>query len=135
MRERRREYELMYIISPLRSGEEEISATISRVSQAITSMGGEVISISQTSPWGRRKFAYAIREYAEGEASRRVFNEGYYVLAHCKLLTTQIPELDRALKLNDAVLRHMLTLVDTRGQAPVVAASAASEESDEGTTA
>jgi small subunit ribosomal protein S6 len=123
MRERRRDYELMFIISPMRSSDEDITTTISRIHQAITSAGGEVTNTDQTPPWGRRKFAYPIREYAEGEASRRAFNEGHYVLCHFNLAAARIPEVERSLKLNDAILRYLLTLVDTHGQAvPLVAA-------------
>ncbi|MFO7169156.1 MAG: 30S ribosomal protein S6 [Chloroflexota bacterium] len=118
MRERRRDYEMMYIISPLRSTEEEIAATIDRVSQAITSLGGTVTSTTHSAPWGRRKFAYPIREYAEGEPSRRVFTEGYYVLTHFNLAADKIAELERTLKLTDAVLRYLLTVVDSRAVAP-----------------
>jgi small subunit ribosomal protein S6 len=137
MRERRRDYELLFIISPLRSSEEEITTAINRVRQSITAVGGEVTSVDQSAPWGRRKFAYPIREYAEGEASRRPFNEGFYVLCHFSVTTSQIPAIERALKLNDAVLRYLLTLVDARGQlsprpSPVAAgASADEDESDE----
>lgn len=120
MRERRRDYELMFIISPLRSSEEDIAATIGRVQQSITNAGGEVITIDHTPPWGRRKFAYPIREYAEGEASRRSFNEGYYVLLHFKLSSTRIPDVERTLKLSDSIIRYLLTLVETQAQlAPV----------------
>jgi small subunit ribosomal protein S6 len=114
MRERRRDYELLFIVSPLRSSEEEIATTINRVRQAIANAGGEVTDVDQSPPWGRRKFAYPIREYAEGEASRRPFNEGIYVLCHFNLASTRIPEIERALKLNDSVLRYLLTLVDPR---------------------
>ena len=117
MRERRRDYELLFIVSPLRSSEDEISNAVNRVRQAIVGAGGEVTNVDQSPPWGRRKFAYPIREYAEGEASRRPFNEGFYVLCHFNLASTRIPEVERSLKLNDAVLRHLLTLVDARGQA------------------
>ena len=70
--------------------------------------------VDQSPPWGRRKFAYPIREYAEGEPSRRPFNEGSYVRCHFNLASTRIPEVERALKLNDSVLRYLLTLVDPR---------------------
>jgi len=124
MRERRRDYELMFIISPLRSSEEDITITVNRVQQAITVAGGEVTNTDQSAPWGRRKFAYPIREYAEGEASRRAFNEGYYVLCHFSLPAARIPDVERSLKLNDAILRYLLTLVDTRVQATRPAAVA-----------
>jgi len=129
LRERRRDYELMFIVSPLRSSEEEISNAINRVRQSIAAAGGEVTDVDQSPPWGRRKFAYPIREYAEGEASRRPFNEGFYVLCHFNLASTRIPEVERALKLNDSVLRFLLTLVDARtlGTPRPVAASAGAD--------
>jgi len=116
MRESQRDYELLFIISPLRSSEEDVSATMSRIQQSLAGINGEITSVEQTAPWGRRKLAYPIRRYAEGEASRRSFNEGYYVLVRFNLPTTQINEFERQLKLNDAVIRHLITLVDHRGQ-------------------
>lgn len=124
MRERQRTYELMFIITPLRNSEEEINATISRVQQSAAALGGEITNVDHGPPWGRRKFAYPIREYAEGEASRRAFTEGYYVLCHLRLPTTQVGELERALRLNESVLRYLMTLVDAKGQ-PVPAGTAA----------
>jgi len=124
MRDRKRDYELLFIVSPLRSSEEEIAATVERVAQSIAAVGGTSNTVQQTAPWGRRKFAYPMREYAEGEASRRVFNEGYYVLVNCTLPTMQIRELERVLKLNDSILRYMLTNVEAR---PVVAPAAEAE--------
>lgn len=123
MRERRHDYELLFIVSALRSSEDEITNAINRVRQSITAAGGEITNIDQTAPWGRRKFAYPIREYAEGEASRRPFNEGYYVLCHFSLPTTQVANVERSLKLNDSVLRYLMTLVETKAStAPAVAA-------------
>jgi small subunit ribosomal protein S6 len=124
MRERRRTYELMYIISPLRSSAEEITTVIGRVQQSVAAAGGEVISVDHGPPWGRRKFAYPIREYAEGEASRRNFTEGYYVLSYLILPSGKVAELERALRLNDAILRFLLTMVDPKGQAPAFAVAA-----------
>ncbi len=132
MRVRRRDYELMFIISPLKSAEEEITATINRVRQAISNGGGEVTSVDQTPPWGRRKFAYPIREYAEGEASRRAFTEGYYVLCHFTLPASQVNEVERLLKLTDPIIRYLLTIIETRGQtAPVGAAVQVGAGADE----
>jgi small subunit ribosomal protein S6 len=129
MRERRRDYELLFIVSPLRSSEDEIANAINRVRQSIAGAGGEMTDVDQSPPWGRRKFAYPIREYAEGEASRRPFNEGIYVLCHFNLASIRIPEIERALKLNDSVLRYLLTLVDPRtlGKGRPVAAGAGAD--------
>jgi len=119
MRERLRDYELMIVVSPLRSSEEDVNATLTRIQQSLASVGGELTSSDFSAPWGRRKMAYPIRRYAEGEASRRSFNEGFYVLIHFTLATAQITEFERQLKLNDAVIRYLITLVDHRGQQPI----------------
>jgi small subunit ribosomal protein S6 len=116
MRERRRDYELMLIISPLHSGEEEVAAILDRLTQSVSSLGGELVDFNHSAPWGRRKFAYPIRAYSEGEASRRVFTEGFYVLLHFKLPTDQITEFERPLKLTDAILRYMLTSAEPTGE-------------------
>ena len=101
--------------------DEEIRNAIERVSQTITNLGGVITSTNHAPPWGRRKFAYPIRAYDEGEASRRVFTEGYYVLMHFQMAADRVAELERLLKLNDSVLRYLLTLVEMRGAAPAVA--------------
>jgi small subunit ribosomal protein S6 len=116
VRERRRDYELLFIISPLQSSEEQIAAATQRVQQFITNAGGEVTNIENSAPWGRRKFAYPIREYAEGEPSRRNFSEGFYVLIRFSAASTALVSIERALKLNDSVLRYLLTLVEQRGR-------------------
>ena len=116
MSNRSRNYELMFIISPLRTSDEEVTTTIQCISQQVTNLGGEVLDMKHSAPWGRRKLAYPIRAYAEGEASRRTFTEGYYVLGHFSLPTSKIVDFERPLKLNDTVLRYMLTLVDVHGQ-------------------
>jgi small subunit ribosomal protein S6 len=129
MRERRRDYELMFIISPLHTSEEEIAATISRVHQSITAAGGTVSNTEHSAPWGRRKFAYPIYKHVEAGGSRQSFTEGFYVLCHFNLPTSSIPEVERTLKLNLTVLRYLLTLVDERGQG-IAAGSSISIGSD-----
>ncbi|OAN45476.1 30S ribosomal protein S6 [Chloroflexus islandicus] len=114
MRDRRREYELVIIISPLFANEEGITANIDRVKQTVEQLGGQVNTVSQSSPWGRRKLAYPIREYVTGEASRRSFTEGYYVFFTLTLSASKVAELDRAIRLNDNVLRHLLVLVEDK---------------------
>ncbi|WP_322496074.1 30S ribosomal protein S6 [Chloroflexus sp.] len=121
MRDRRREYELVIIISPLFANEEGIKANIDRVKQTVDQLGGQVNTVSQSSPWGRRKLAYPIREYVTGEASRRSFTEGYYVFFTLTLSASKVAELDRAIRLNDNILRHLLVLVeDKEGQSSLV---------------
>ncbi len=116
MRERRRNYDFMFIISPLHAKEEDLAVVIERVSQAVQAAGGEVMSINHNPPWGRRKLAYPIRDYAGGEASRRNFTEGFYVLMHFVMASTKVVELDRAIKLIDPILRHLITVVERKPQ-------------------
>jgi small subunit ribosomal protein S6 len=119
VRERRRNYELMIIISPLYANEDGIIAAIERVSQSIIGAGGEIAGVNQTPPWGRRKLAYPIREYAGGEASRRSFNEGYYALITFSLSASKVTEVERTLKLTDAIMRHLIVLVEHKANAEV----------------
>lgn len=128
MRERRRDYELVIIISPLSATEEGVTAVVDRISQTVAGLGGEVSSVSQSSPWGRRKLAYPIREYVSGEASRRNFTEGYYVLFNLSMSAAKVIELERTIKLTDSVLRHLMTLTEAR---PAPAAAAAPAEASE----
>ena len=117
MRERRRDYELVFIISPLNANEEGIAATVDRLRNVIETNGGEVVGVNQGPPWGRRKLAYPIREYVSGEASRRSFSEGYYVLLTFKLGAARVTELERTIKLTDTILRHLITVVEQKAAA------------------
>lgn len=116
MRERIRNYELMFIISPLYADEEQIETIISRLQDAIESFHGQVVSVNYGPPWGRRKLAYPIRAYAGGEASRRIFNEGFYVLMNLNLASLRVQDLERTIKYIDPILRHLLVLVESSGQ-------------------
>ena len=87
-------YELLYIVDP--SANDEVSAGVSaRIDVTITSEGGTIDSVEE---WGKRKLAYEI----DG------LNEGEYVLINFHADPTQIKELDRVLRINDAVKRHMI---------------------------
>jgi small subunit ribosomal protein S6 len=117
VRERRRDYEMMVIISPLAATEEGVAAVVERLRGVIAGAGGEVTAVNQTTPWGRRKLAYPIREYVSGEASRRNFTEGFYVLMHFSLSAARVIEVERTIKLTDTIIRHLITLVETKGNA------------------
>ena len=87
-------YELLYIVDP--SANDEVRAGVSaRIDAAITSEGGQVDNVEE---WGRRKLAYEIDHLAEGD----------YILINFHADPTQIAELDRVLRINDAVKRHMI---------------------------
>lgn len=91
---RLRDYELVLIISP-EVGEEKFDAIIDKVSQFITGKGG---TISDVERWGKRRLAYPIRH----------FTEGNYVLTRFKLEPALSQELEANLQISEEVLRHLL---------------------------
>jgi len=110
IQQRIRQYELMAVFSPDVT-EEDLPGAIDRVSGYITIAGGEIVSINQESPWGRRRLAYAIRYQG------RDVRDGYYVLYYFDIQSTQIAEIEHEIGLNDKLIRHILTI---RGEIPVV---------------
>ena len=87
-------YELLYVVDP--SASDEVRAGVSaRIDAAITTEGGQVDSIDN---WGKRKLAYEIDGLSEGD----------YTLVNFHADPTQIAELDRVLRIADAVKRHMV---------------------------
>ncbi|MBM3182669.1 MAG: 30S ribosomal protein S6 [Chloroflexi bacterium] len=91
-------YELVFILSP-DVADEEIPNVISRVSDIVNKVGGSVGEIVQ---WGRKKMAYPIKKFAEGN----------YMLAKLELKPTSIRELETSLRLSGEVLRHLLIRLD-----------------------
>lgn len=87
-------YELLYFLDP--TSTEEIRAGVTkRISAAITEDGGV---IDNTEDWGKRKLAFEVDELTEGD----------YILVNFHVDPVQIVELDRVLRINDAVKRHMI---------------------------
>ncbi|HEX75010.1 MAG TPA: 30S ribosomal protein S6 [Dehalococcoidia bacterium] len=87
-------YELVFIVSP-EVADEEVPNTVSKVSEFINRIGGSVTEVNQ---WGRRKLAYPIRRFIEGN----------YVLAQLELKPALTKELEANLRLSEEVLRHLL---------------------------
>ncbi len=89
-----RDYELVFIISP-EVEEETLEATVGSVNQFITGKGGV---ISGEERWGKRKLAYPIRRFLEGN----------YVLTRFKMKPIWSKELEANLQISEEVLRHLL---------------------------
>jgi len=90
-----RDYELMYILRP-DLDEERLQATMGQVQAIVEAQGGEV---RKTTSWGKRRLAYEIQK----------LRDGHYVLLEIALDGARIKEVDRALRIHDMVLRHMIT--------------------------
>lgn len=89
-------YELLFFVDPTITDEVR-AAVMKRVEVAITENGGKVDDVDN---WGKRKLAYEIDKLAEGD----------YTLVNFHADPTQIEELDRVLRINDAVKRHMVVV-------------------------
>lgn len=92
-----RHYELMVIVHP-DVAEDGLAATVDAIREW-ASAAGEVEKIDS---WGRRKFAYPIRNLQEGN----------YILLHLRLEPSAVLELERNLRLSEEVLRHLLVRLD-----------------------
>jgi small subunit ribosomal protein S6 len=87
-------YELLYFVAP--TTDEDARAAISaRIEGAITPNGGAVDNVDD---WGRRKLAYEIDSLTDAD----------YILVDFHADPQDIEELNRVLRINDAVVRHMV---------------------------
>jgi small subunit ribosomal protein S6 len=93
-----REYELIVILSP-EVPEEEVPTAIDKVSEFITTRGGQVTEVDR---WGRRKLAYPINH----------FREGNYVLSRFTMRPGMTAELEANLQVSERILRHLLVRLD-----------------------
>jgi small subunit ribosomal protein S6 len=95
-----RDYELMYVVRPdldedgLRSAQEAVQGLVE-------GQGGEVLT---TTPWGKRRLAYEIAG----------LRDGHYVIVEFRGDGAKVKELERALRINDHVIRHMITIAVPR---------------------
>lgn len=87
-------YELLFFVDPS-SSEEVCAGVMKRIDVAIAAEGGKVDNVED---WGKRKLAFEIDKLTEGD----------YTLINFHADPTQIAELDRVLRINDAVKRHMI---------------------------
>lgn len=89
-----REYEL-YIVFAADAEEDNVSAALDQLTQAVSASGGEVTKVE---PRGARRLAYPIRKQQDGQD----------VILYFQAPAEAIAELERLLKLNEQVLRHLV---------------------------
>ena len=93
-----RTYEFMYIVAPETADEDVLKLNDATV-QLIEKEGGSVVN---TDNMGRRKLAYPISKKTEG----------HYVLMEISGSGQEIAELERRMRVNDAVIRFITVRVD-----------------------
>jgi small subunit ribosomal protein S6 len=105
-----REYELMVVLDP-NLEEAAVEAINARIASLATQRGGSVESVDN---WGRKRLAYPIKR----------FRDGVYILSRLKLRPGSAAEIERALKLTESVIRHLLVRAEGLSPAPATAARA-----------
>ena len=87
-------YELLFFVAP--TLEEEARADVMGRIENVIAEGNGVVD--NTDDWGKRKLAYEINKLSEGD----------YILIDFHADPDHIAELDRILRINDNVERHMI---------------------------
>lgn len=90
-------YEVMFIAKPLEDAEVDPIAEF--VSNLIKKNGGNVKKVDR---WGKRHLAYPVKKQADGN----------YVLINFEADPAVIKEIDRVMKIQDDILKHLIVKID-----------------------
>jgi small subunit ribosomal protein S6 len=93
-----RQYELVYIVTP-EASEQDVADLHTQIEQIIERFKG---TLDKTENWGRRRLAYEIGKHREGT----------YVVETITGSGELMKEIDRRLRVSDAVIRHLVVRVD-----------------------
>jgi small subunit ribosomal protein S6 len=87
-------YELLFFVNPAIE-EDAREATLKRIDTTITNQGGVIDNVDS---WGKRKLAFEVDKLTDGD----------YTLIEFHAEPTSIAELDRVLRITDAVVRFIV---------------------------
>ena len=91
-------YEVMYIVRP-DVVDEELDKLVAGFETTVTNGGG---TVKQSEKWGRRKLAYTVRK----------FNDGNYVLLTIEANGVVVAELERRLRVTEPVIKYITVRMD-----------------------
>jgi small subunit ribosomal protein S6 len=111
-----RQYEVVYIFDSALE-ETAINERLARFHALIQQDGVEPPQVSQ---WGKRTLAYPIKKH----------DTGYYVVAKFEAAATALPEFERAIKLDESVLRFLVVANDGPQPVPATALKTTEEDDD-----
>jgi len=89
------DYEVTYVLRP-NLEETDVDERANAIAEGVKTRGGDVVG--ELEKHGKRRLAYEIDDV----------REGYYVTMNFRSGGDEQKELDRQLRLNDAVLRHII---------------------------
>ena len=94
-----RDYEMVLILNP-ELADDKLNASLENFNKLIADMGGTMSEVQQ---WGKRKLAYPIKKYSEGN----------YVLTRFQLQPAMSKDLEAKLFISEDVIRHLLVRLDS----------------------
>lgn len=100
MAENKHMYELTYIINSVIS-DDQVKDLVSRVSKFVEENDGELVEVDE---WGTRRLAFPIQKK----------RNGYYVDMYFKAPGAIVPKLERALEIDDNILRYLTLRMDAK---------------------
>jgi small subunit ribosomal protein S6 len=112
-----RRYETVYIFDSALD-EPAITEKLNRLHALLTKEGKG--TITNVSHWGKRTMTFKIKKK----------DVGYYVVAEFQATGDLLPEYERAVKLDESVLRYLVVEAAREQPKPVVAAAVAPEEEE-----
>jgi small subunit ribosomal protein S6 len=93
-----RVYEILFIIAP-NTEESDIESLITQFSDVVTNQGAKIAKVDRI---GRRRLAYPILK----------FNDGHYVVLTVEGTGSEIAEVERRMRVSDAVIRYITIRID-----------------------
>jgi len=93
-----RVYEVLFIVAP-NIEESDIETLVTQLSDVATNQGAHVVKVDRM---GRRRLAYPVGK----------FNEGHYVVLTIEGSGSEIAELERRMRVTDAVIRYITIRID-----------------------
>jgi small subunit ribosomal protein S6 len=93
-----RVYEVLFIINP-NTEEADVDALVNQLSDVATNQGAKVAKVDRM---GRRRLAYPIQK----------FKEGIYVVLTLEGTGSEIAELERRMRVSDAIIRYLTVRID-----------------------
>ena len=95
-----RDYELGIVINP-DVGDEQARAIVERITQVVANNSGQVVRVNAM---GRRRLAYPIERH----------RDGLYFFFDLILDPRSVEEIERSIRVNEDVIRHLMKLRDPR---------------------
>jgi small subunit ribosomal protein S6 len=93
-----RTYEVLFIVAP-NTEEGDVESLITQLSEAATTQGAQIAKVDRI---GRRRLAYPIQR----------FTDGYYVVLTVEGTGAEIAEIERRMRVTDAIIRYLTIRID-----------------------